>query len=241
VNPDGYTVDDDGNVERVDDTGGDDYDVLYKKSDYWIAQQKTRQTGETNEYGNPEPEKQLKVYDTSILPSLEKTDTKFRQEDYWNTTIVNNKYNPNTKEWTKTYEVPMLQGHYCITKNSYEAKKVFDFLASNSKVEWASKGSVNGKWFIGTLHVDGQAPDAKLLTGYTKENTPVFTVMVDFGVMQIFYDAHSHPLNSEEIDFKPSPTDIYRKNRLREENPNIQFWLFMPQNPKTKWINYGNY
>ena len=64
---DGYTIDDDGYIERVDDTGGDQYDVLYTKKEYEAA----KTSGETNEYGNPEPENQVTVTDTDILPSLE--------------------------------------------------------------------------------------------------------------------------------------------------------------------------
>jgi uncharacterized protein RhaS with RHS repeats len=68
----GYTIDNDGNIKKVDDTGVDkngvnQYDVLYKKEEYEAA----KTSGETNEYGNPEPENQLTVTDTDILPSLE--------------------------------------------------------------------------------------------------------------------------------------------------------------------------
>ena len=64
---DGYTIDKDGYVQRVDNTGGDEYDVLYTKADY----EKAKASGERNSSGNPEPDNQVTVDDTDILPSLE--------------------------------------------------------------------------------------------------------------------------------------------------------------------------
>ncbi len=65
---DGYTIDGiTGKIDRVDDTGGNDYDVLYTKAEY----ETEKATGETNEYGNPEPENQITVSNTDILPALE--------------------------------------------------------------------------------------------------------------------------------------------------------------------------
>jgi len=58
---DGYTIDEEGNIERVDDTGGDEYDVLYTKTDYENAKQETRESGEKNEFGNPQPATYAKV------------------------------------------------------------------------------------------------------------------------------------------------------------------------------------
>jgi RHS repeat-associated protein len=55
---DGYKIDEEnGKIERIDNTGGDNYDVLYTKSDY----ERAKATGETNSYGNPEPTKQQRV------------------------------------------------------------------------------------------------------------------------------------------------------------------------------------
>jgi RHS repeat-associated protein len=72
MNVDGYTVDDDGYIERVDDTGGDKYDVLYSKADYSKAKQEVKEDGsQKNEYGNPEPANQIMVNNTDILPALE--------------------------------------------------------------------------------------------------------------------------------------------------------------------------
>jgi hypothetical protein len=43
---DGYTIDEKGYIDRVDDTGGDDYDVLYAKDDYEATKSEVRVTGE---------------------------------------------------------------------------------------------------------------------------------------------------------------------------------------------------
>ncbi len=58
---DGYTIDEYGNINRVDDTGGDEYDVLYTKKDYDQARLETKETGEKNEFGNPEPGNSVRV------------------------------------------------------------------------------------------------------------------------------------------------------------------------------------
>ena len=61
MNADGYTIDEMGKINRVNDTGGKEYDVLYTKKDYNQAINETKSTGEKNEYGNPEPSKSVKV------------------------------------------------------------------------------------------------------------------------------------------------------------------------------------
>ncbi len=69
---DGYTIDEKtGKIDRVDDTGGDKYDVLYAKKEYEAA----KASGEANEFGNPEPENQITVTNTDILPASEKDGT----------------------------------------------------------------------------------------------------------------------------------------------------------------------
>jgi len=64
---DGYTINERGEIEYADDTGGKDYDVLYNKQEYEYA----KKTGETNKFGNPEPDNKQIVNNTSILPALE--------------------------------------------------------------------------------------------------------------------------------------------------------------------------
>jgi len=62
MNYDGYTIDDEGQINRVDDTGGDKYDVLYTENDYNAAKRETKENGNLkNEYGNPEPANSEKV------------------------------------------------------------------------------------------------------------------------------------------------------------------------------------
>ena len=62
MNYDGYTIDDEGNINRVNDTGGDEYDVLYTENDYNAATRETKENGNLkNEYGNPEPANSVTV------------------------------------------------------------------------------------------------------------------------------------------------------------------------------------
>ncbi len=62
MNYDGYTIDDKGNINRVNDTGGDEYDVLYTENDYNAVRQETKENGSLkNEYGNPEPANSVTV------------------------------------------------------------------------------------------------------------------------------------------------------------------------------------
>jgi len=76
MNYDGYTIDDKGNINRVNDTGGDEYDVLYTENDYNAARQETKENGSLkNEYGNPEPANSVTVssgtFDTSNKVTIE--------------------------------------------------------------------------------------------------------------------------------------------------------------------------
>lgn len=61
MNYDGYTIDKEGDINRVDDTGGDEYDVLYTEEDYNQAKLETKETGEKNQFGNPEPGNSVRV------------------------------------------------------------------------------------------------------------------------------------------------------------------------------------
>ena len=56
MNADGYTIDENAKINRVDDTGGKDHDVLYTEEAYNAARIDTKENGSLkNEYGNPEP------------------------------------------------------------------------------------------------------------------------------------------------------------------------------------------
>lgn len=79
MNYDGYIIDDEGNINRVNDTGGDKYDVLYTENDYNAARQETKENGSLkNEYGNPEPTNSVTVskgtFDASKMVSIKSSD-----------------------------------------------------------------------------------------------------------------------------------------------------------------------
>jgi RHS repeat-associated protein len=119
----------------------------------------------------------------------------------------------------------MVEGNYAITKSGSEAKKVFEFAAKNSTVEWGVNNYKNGDWVVGTLHEGSQAPNfVNLNSHYSIENT--------------LYDAHSHGGTSYDIDFWPSyPWDIDAAAKIKQHNPNAVIKLFMPQNPTRKWMD----
>ncbi len=122
MNYDGYIVDEYGKIERVDNTGGDKYDVLYTKKDY----EKEKESGETNEYGNPEPENSVTVNDTDILPNLSE---------------VNDKGNSISKSHS--------------TGSIDDVFKVFKFAADNTSAEWGLaryKENNTNKYAIFTNH-----------------------------------------------------------------------------------------
>ena len=135
------------------------------------------------------------------------------------------------------YHYNLLQGHYAFTNNKKDEKNVFTFLASNSNVEWALKGNKYGNWAIGTLGQNGQAPSFNILVEYETNNKPVLITVTGFDVMSLTYDAHSHPDATKE-DFKPSGQDQYSANSSKAVNSSLKFWLFMPKNPKNKWLEY---
>jgi hypothetical protein len=128
---DGYTVDDKGKIEKVDNTGGNKYDVLYTKKDY----EKAKKSGKKNEYGNPEPEKQVKVNDTGILKGL----------SHW-------------KKDPQGYAV-----YHETTENRNDAFNVYSFVTDNSNVEWSLNGfnaSNKKEYVIGAYQLDNQSPAA---------------------------------------------------------------------------------
>ncbi|MBL7903469.1 MAG: hypothetical protein JNL22_00465 [Bacteroidales bacterium] len=122
---DGYTIDEDGYIERVDDTGGEDYDVLYKKSEYEAA----KQSGEVNDFGNPEPDNNIIVNDMDLLPSLSQL-TGFKN----------------------------FYGHpesIAETGSVSNAFSVFKFASENSNAEWQIDGykvGNNFRYVIATAH-----------------------------------------------------------------------------------------
>jgi RHS repeat-associated protein len=106
MSADGYTVDFEGNFERVDDTGGNEYDVVYTKEEYEDA----KSSGETNEYGNPEPENQV-VIDKSFFGSQQTTERNRAGE---------------------SFRIDLFE-----TTNSTNSEELFQFVARETVVEWS--------------------------------------------------------------------------------------------------------
>ncbi len=237
----GYTIDDRGNIKRVDNTGGDKIDVLYKKSDYDAGKRDYDESG--NKSG-------VKVNDIKILPLLTQTDSRSVQKDYWGRHTKTRKKNPETGKYEYVYNLEMLQGHAGLSTSKSEAEKVFKFAASNSSVEWALEGNKSGLWFIGTLHSNEQAPNSELLPYFSNlerkngslilhstERRPSLISIMGFEPESLTYSAHSHPDGTKK-DFAPSGGDIRAAAWLRIRNSRVRIRLFMPKNPNKKWTDY---
>jgi len=166
----------------------------------------------------------ITLEDKNLLPSLANTDPAFKEGLYPDPgATVTSRYDREIGKIIRTEHRTMIQGRYGITSNEKDAKSVFEFSATNSNVEWGLKGNKSNKWIVGTLHESAQAPTFSSISGFDRSN--------------IIYSAHSHPGDSK-IDFAPSGLDISNAASLRSVNPNAKSWLFMPKNPKQKWLEY---
>jgi YD repeat-containing protein len=131
ANPDGYTVDKKGNIERVDDTGGDKYDVLYDKEEYDKGNKKYDYAG-TGNTG-------IRINDKSFIPNLTKTRTgQGAKQAAW--------------EDSKT----KYQAYWAEIANSNQALRVFKFLSDVSTNEWSLNRYKGGINVIGTLNEGSQ-------------------------------------------------------------------------------------
>ena len=151
---DGYTVDKNGNIQWVDNTGGDDFDVLYNKDKYDAGYRDYDEKGKGN--------KGLKVENTSIMEQLEQG-TKVVRKD------------------SEGYVTRTGQQRIAITGEESGATmaSVFLFLANNSEAEWSfNYANVDGikKYGIGTFGWDDQCPIAftedQIITGIHSHPRP---------------------------------------------------------------------
>ena len=120
---DGYIIDEGGYIQKVDDTGGEDYDVLYTKKDY----EEAKISGKVNVDGNPEPEKQVKVNDTDILPNLSAVDV-------------------DGNSISKSHTTGSIDDLF----------KVFKFAADNSQREWGLARYQYNKYAVYTSHMNDE-------------------------------------------------------------------------------------
>ncbi|MBU3026762.1 RHS repeat-associated core domain-containing protein [Zobellia galactanivorans] len=150
-------------------------------------------------YGNEE----IQVNDTGILPQLES-----------NTASATQHGNNNLR----------LKGHYAITANHYEAKRLYEWVASRNPKEWTyikANTSSGTKSFLGTLHQNSQG----LNPSPGKEG---------FGDFSIINHRHSH-YGTELHDFQPSDEDRIYASGVRSVNPDAQFSIFSPHITKDKY------
>ena len=146
MSADGFTVDEQGKIKRVDNTGGKEYDVLYTKKDYEDA----KKSDQTNEAGNPTPDKKLIVKDTKILPQLSEDKPEGKQKDIL------------------TGEVE--QGNFAIFNNATEGLSIFKFVSKNTDVEWTFQSNLGNNNILGTLHKNSQSFSVYGFKGFESES-----------------------------------------------------------------------
>ena len=131
-NADGYTIDGVGNLEKVDDTGGDKYDVVYQKEQY--------DNGNKNYDYEGTAGTGIRIDDKSFVPELQKKKPEAIQADAFS-------------------ENKTIQGYYA-SINSNQALSVFKFLANatsgNNGIEWSYLKTTSGETTIGTLKSNSQ-------------------------------------------------------------------------------------
>jgi len=151
-----------------------------------------------------DPSKSIKVNDKTILPQLAK-----------------DRPGENQKDWiTQTWD---LKSNYSISSKKNEAQKTFEFLASNSNVEWTLQGnktSTGNKYLLGTVHENSQAFSTSSIKG--------------FGRSSIFLHIHSHP-NATRDDFSISGPDYSNAESTWKLNPDAKYYIYTPKLTKATW------
>lgn len=129
---DGYTIDENGNTQRVDNTGGKNYDVLFNKKDYDSGKRAYDRSGTKN--GIQIDRGQISNFTTEPV-------------------TINNNEGEKTGE---TYR------HSAEVKSKKVADLLFLFLDKNTQVEWSNQNYTdpNGKSvnLIVTSHTGGENP-----------------------------------------------------------------------------------
>ncbi len=138
---DGFTVDKLGNIERVDDTGGEEFDVLYNKEKYDAGKKSYNNTG-SGDNG-------IKM-DKNILSNVRHQEETYKDyyEDGSDVTVVQD---------------------YMVMKNDDKAANLFKFMAKNTTVEWdhmkiGNEKGLNGLNVLITTHDDSWVGSSNIRT-----------------------------------------------------------------------------
>lgn len=192
---DNYGVDPKGNVKLLEETE-DNYDVVYAVDNKGNKQDTNGDNKVTEADGQ-------KVNDKSILPQL-----------------TTDKADAVQKDWITGDK---LQGHYTTGTNGKEMKQVFEFVASNSNVEWSFQGnnSDNGtQYIVGTVHENSQGFITHGIKGFDRAS--------------LKFNIHSHP-NATRSDFSISGPDQYNAEKTWKINSSAQYLIFAPKLNKSTW------
>ena len=138
---DGYTIDENGFLQRVDNTGGNQFDVIYNKNDYDSGKR---------DYDESGTKSGLKLNNTNILPALAKS-TNVDVQTGWDA---------ETGTIIETFKLSQYSTGNNSTKNTKnEILKLFYFASDNSKnAEWRLHKTKQGSFNISTFHQSSDAP-----------------------------------------------------------------------------------
>lgn len=152
-----------------------------------------------------DPSKSVKINDQTILPQLAKDRPGENQKDAFYPT----KYD---------YEV-----NYATTKMAKELTKTFEFVATNSNVEWTiqtnktSSGSIS---ILGTIHENSQAFSVSKYKGFEKGS--------------IISHSHSHP-DATRHDLSISGPDVENARATWKINSNAKYSVYVPKLTQATW------
>ena len=145
---------------------------------------------------------EIEVNDTSILPQLE-----------------------NNGFWGPT-DGKMRNGHYAISNNIKEVKRLYNWIGLKSPVEWSfadANTDFGRKGMIGTMH--------NITSGLTPRPNKN-----GLGNFSINYFSHTH-YGTSDHEFQISGPDYRYAREVRLINPKAKFSVFMPLLTKETYNN----
>jgi RHS repeat-associated protein len=209
VKPDGFTLDNDGNFERVDDTGGSEYDVIYDKEKYDAGNRDYDETGTKS--GIRINRKDVLLFRATMdLPVM-----------YFDAEVgTTNSYTlvlSNSKAARKLFEFSAK-----ITQNRNPAA---EYISDYTGAEFFIQDYKKGNSRLSVISTDGMPTS---VTG-TREWAEYYNSK---GWSLISGD-HNHPTNDPKASGNypgANSGDIPNKHLIQEMFPNAKFNIYIPKN-----------
>lgn len=223
---DGYTVDEQGNIERVNNTGGDKYDVLWEKSHYLEGKRSYdyKGTGNTG----------IRIDDKTFI-------TNIRQE-YEKVEISNT---------TKKFKYAQINSDQAVDVFKFLSDATSDHINRDHKkdIEWSLLQTYNGT-YIGTSGSGSQVINWYWVNGFRDPSKYVIQMHSHPGKTYDAFQVSGDDIASAAYIRKHNPSakfyvympeltkmnynDVFRSKR----NPDGTPWKLMDRDPKTKFVSY---